>query len=70
MMKINDKELIEKKYPVGSIIELIEMDDMQAPPTGTKGTVTHIDSIGQIHVNWENGCGLSLVPGVDKFKKI
>ena len=54
----------------GDRIELIFMDDAQAVPPGTKGTVTMIDGIGQIHVNWDNGRTLAVVPGVDRFKKI
>lgn len=35
---------------------------------GDKGTIYHIDGIGQIHVNWDNGSGLALIPGVDSFR--
>lgn len=66
----NDKQKIEKTYPVGSTIELIYMDDTHAPPKGTKGTIISIDDIGQIHVQWENGSGLALIPGEDQFKII
>jgi len=71
-MYIPDKqlELIKKLYPVGSKVELISMDDPQAPPKGTKGEVYAIDSIGQIHVNWENGSSLALIYGTDDFKRI
>ena len=63
-------KLIKKLYPVGSKVELISMDDPQAPPKGTKGEVYTIDSIGQIHVNWENGSSLALIYGIDDFKRI
>ena len=47
------------------------MDDPYAPvPPGTKGTVTYVDDMGQIGVNWDNGSGLSLVPGEDIFSKV
>ena len=58
-------EAVKERYPIGTEIELIYMDDTQAPPPGTRGTVTHVDGIGQVHVNWENGSTLALVPGVD-----
>lgn len=61
---------VREEYPDGTRIELIYMDDTQAPPPGTKGIVTHVDSIGQIHVNWETGSTLALVPGVDCCMKI
>ena len=62
-------EMLRKIYPKGTLIILDHMDDVQAPPTGTKGKVTHVDDIGQIHVAWENGCGLALIPGEDQFHK-
>ena len=36
-------------------------------PPGLKGKVDMVDDAGQIHVNWENGSSLALVPGVDSF---
>ena len=55
---------------VGDRVECICMDDPQAVPTGTRGTVYHIDGIGTIHVKWDNGSGLGLIPGVDQYKII
>lgn len=45
-MKFPSKEIVErvrKKYSAGTRVELLKMDDCQAPPTGTKGTVTGVD---------------------------
>lgn len=53
---------------IGDKIKCIAMDDEQAVPTGTYGTVYHIDDLGTIHVSWENGSGLGLIPGVDEFE--
>ena len=66
----NQKKLVQSMYNVGETVELEYMDDPYAPPMGTKGTITSIDDIGQIHVDWENGSSLALVYGVDKFKVI
>ncbi len=60
-------ELIKKLYPKGTKIELDYMDDPQAPPSGTRGIVEHVDDIGQIHVRWENGNGLALNTEIDEF---
>ena len=30
---------VRKEYPIGTRVELVRMDDFQAPPIGTKGTV-------------------------------
>lgn len=58
-----------KSY-LGKTVELISMDDIQAPPIGTRGKVVYVDDAGQIHVKWENGSSLALIPGVDKFKVV
>lgn len=69
MIIMNRKiELIKKLYPAGTIVELIEMDDLQAPPSGTVGEVKFVDDMGNIHVSWENGSSLALVPEADEFK--
>ena len=71
-MKIPTKEQIqwlEKQYPVGTRVVLRAMDDHQAPPPGTKGTVSYVDGLGQIGVEWDNGSSLSLIPGKDHFHK-
>lgn len=35
---------------------------------GDKGTVDHIDDIGTVHIDWDNGSNLGLVPGEDVFE--
>ena len=46
------------------------MDDPQAPPIGTKGTVIGVDAIGSIMVRWDNGSGLNVVYGEDICRKV
>lgn len=72
-MPFPSRELVEKirkEYPVGCRVELIFMDDMQAPPKGTKGTVIGVDDIGSIMVSWDNGSGLNLIYGEDSYRRI
>ena len=72
-MKFPSKEKIEmlrKRYPAGTKIVLEAMDDVQAPPVGTLGTVDGVDDAGQIMVSWQNCSSLSLIPGVDGFRKV
>ncbi len=72
-MKFPSKETVErirKEYPVGSRVELVQMDDPQAPPVGTKGTVRGVDDIGSIMVAWDNGCCLSVAYGEDFCRKL
>ena len=46
-------------------VRLVSMNDLQAPPEGTAGTVEEVDDLGTIHVKWDNGCGLGVIPGED-----
>ena len=61
---------LRKRYPVGCRVELVRMDDPQAPPVGTKGTVRGVDDIGSVMVAWDNGCGLSVAYGEDSCKVV
>ena len=57
-------------YPAGTHVELVQMDDAQAPPTGTRGTVTGVDDTGSLLVDWDNGSGLNVIWGVDVVRKV
>ena len=63
-------EAIRKAYPSGTRVELVFMDDPQAPPAGTKGTIVDVDDIGSLIMLWDNGSGLNVVYGKDHVKKI
>lgn len=72
-MKVIDSKALEKlrkMYPIGAKVELVKMDDAQAPPVGTMGVVEFIDDMGTIHVEWENGSSLGVVYGEDLCKVI
>lgn len=72
-MKFPSREIVERirrEYPAGTRVELVRMDDVQAPPAGTKGTVLGVDDIGSIMVAWDNGCGLSVAFGEDLCQKV
>ena len=60
--------VLRERYPRGTRVELLGMDDPQAPPTGTMGEVMGVDDAGQILVRWETGSSLSLISGVDSFR--
>lgn len=61
---------LRQQYPVGCRIKLIHMDDVQAPPIGTQGTVRGVDDSGSIMVSWDNGSGLNVVFGEDRVQKL
>ena len=59
---------LQRQYPRGTRVELLGMDDPQAPPKGTMGEILGVDDAGQLLVRWETGSSLSLIPGVDSFR--
>ena len=73
MMKFPSKEIVERvrrQYPVGSRVELVKMDDVQAPPIGTNGTVTGVDDTASLLVAWDNGSHLNVIYGEDEVRRI
>lgn len=58
---------LKERYPAGTRIKLYYMEDIQAVPAGTKGTVDHIDDVGTIHMRWDNGSSLGICPDTDRF---
>lgn len=70
-MKFPSREQIaalRQKYPAGTMVQLLSMEDTQAPPPGTLGKVQGIDDAGQILVHWQTGSTLNLIPDVDAFR--
>ena len=63
-------ERIRQKYPVGFRVELLRMDDSQAPPIGTRGTVRGVDDSGSVMVAWDGGGSLHVLYGVDECRKV
>jgi hypothetical protein len=64
MMRMPSKAQVERiraSYPAGCRVRLIQMDDVQAPPVGTEGTVIGVDDMGSVMIRWDNGSGLSAV---------
>ena len=72
MFGVTQKELerLRQQYPKGTRLKLISMEDPQGVPEGTVGEVEIVVDIGQIHVRWETGSGLALIPEVDRFQKV
>ena len=65
---VND---IKEGYPEGTRIVLDYMGEDPHPiEPGTRGTVRHVDDIGTVHCDFDNGRRLGLVPGEDSFHKL
>lgn len=61
-------EEIKNTYKTGMRIRLIKMDDIQAPPVGTEGTIIGVDDIGSILVRWDNGSSLHVLVDEDALE--
>ena len=46
------------------------MDDRQAPPPGTRGTVVGVDDTGSLLMRWDNGSGLNVLYMIDTVRKL
>ena len=71
-MQITQNELqrLRQQFPEGARVELVRMNDVQAPPPGTKGTVRFVDDIGTVHIHWDNGSGLGIAYGEDSCRRV
>ena len=72
-MRFPSREIVERvrrEYPAGTRVELVRMDDVQAPPIGTKGTVTGVDDTASVMVAWDSGSRLHVIYGEDEVRKI
>ena len=64
-------ERIRASYPSGCRVELISMDDPYTKlKPGDRGTVSCVDSIGTIFVDWDCGSSLGIAYGVDRIRKL
>ncbi len=63
-------ERVRRDYLAGTRVELLRMDDVQAPPIGTQGTVLGVDDTGSLLMRWDNGSGLNVVYGEDLVRKL
>ena len=53
---------------IGDRIELEFTDDPYTKlKTGSQGTVLFIDYIKTVHIKWDEGSNLGLIPKVDRF---
>ena len=72
-MTFPDRETVKQpreEYPAGTRVILERMDDVQAPPAGTMGTVLGVDDGGSLLMKWDNGSSLNVIPGVDQVTKL
>ena len=49
---------------------VVSVDDNVIVPPGTLGTVDSADDMGTLHVVWDNGSRLGLLPGADEWEVV
>lgn len=59
---------LREKFKKGTRIKLIEMFNEPQMTHGLIGNVSHVDDVGQVHVNWSNGSTLALNVDLDDFE--
>ena len=70
-MRFLSKEVINRirqMYPTGTTVQLIHMDDVQAPPPGTMGTVRGVDDTGSLLMRWDTGGRLNVILDEDEVE--
>ncbi|WP_445278788.1 DUF4314 domain-containing protein [Streptococcus sp. KHUD_013] len=63
-------ELLKKRYPAGTRVRLLKMEDPNPVPIGMLGTVEDVDDIGSLVVQWDNGRQLHVLHDIDEVEKI
>ena len=62
---------LKEYYTAGTRVMLIRMSDPYTNlRNGDRGTVTMVDDIGTVHVNWDRGSTLGIVFGEDECRRI
>lgn len=62
---------MNEKVSKGDRVRCLYSNDQYDPlPSGAEGTVSIVDSVGTVHVRWDNGRRLGLVPDEDRWEKI
>lgn len=70
MANKDELKRIRRQFPEGTRVELVGMDDPQAPPIGTRGTVIGVDDMGDLLMRWDNGSGLKVILSADVVLKV
>lgn len=56
------------KHLLGKRVRMIYMEDVDPIQPGDAGIVNHVDDAGHLHVKWDSGRGLAIIPSVDQFE--
>lgn len=63
--------MMPRDATAGTRIRLIECTDTCTYlPPGLTGTVSFVDDADTLHVDWDNGSKLGLIPGLDRWETL
>jgi hypothetical protein len=65
---IEDNTNFDSKAKIGMRIRIIQMEDDHGVDEGMEGTILTIDDLGTLHVRWDDGSQLGVIPGIDKYE--
>lgn len=55
----------------GTRVELIHTTDRFTKlEPGATGTVQRVDDVGTVHIHWDDGTSLGLIPGEDQWREL
>lgn len=64
-------ERIRERYKIGTRVELVFTEDRHTNlKPGEQGTVSCVDDMGTVFIDWDSGSGLGMIPGVDEIRII
>jgi len=56
------------KYLKGKRVRMISMEDVDPIQPGQCGVVQFVDDLNQLHVKWDDGRTLAIIPEKDQFE--
>ena len=65
---INDNTNKDPLAKKGIRIRMVSMEDDRPVDEGLEGTIEQIDSLGTLHVRWDDGRMLGVIPGIDNYE--
>ena len=63
----NSVAYLRTLYKPGVRVVLLKMEDPYPVESGEQGIVDYVDDLGTIHVKFDNGRYIGLIPDVDTF---
>ena len=61
---------IENKYQPGAQIRVQRLNNIEIPDDKSLATVKHVDTLGTLYVEFDNGAKCNIIPDIDQFQLI